>query len=61
MSKRRFTTKGYKAKEYLDLMPMDMCGPFNVHIQRWYEYFTTFIDECSKFWYVYLVYKNLMS
>ena len=31
MSKRSFIAKGYRAKEYLELVHTKVCGPFNVH------------------------------
>ena len=35
-----------------------MCGPFNVHAQGWHEYFITFMDDYSRFGYVYLMHKK---
>ena len=35
-----------------------MCGPFNVHAQGWHEYFITFMDDYSRFGYVYLMHRQ---
>ena len=58
MTERPFIVKGYKAKECLELMHTDMCGSFNVHVRRRYEYFFTFMDDYSKFGYVYLKHRK---
>ena len=38
MTKRFFTIKGCRDKECLELVHIDLCKPFYVHIQRGYEY-----------------------
>ena len=38
ITKRPFTTKGYRVKECLELVHTDVCGPFNVHARGGYEY-----------------------
>ena len=58
MIKRHFTTKEYRAKECLELVHTDMCGPFNVYAWGGYEYFIMFTDDQSKFWYVYLMHRK---
>ena len=58
MTKRPFTVKGYKAKECLELMHTDICGPFNVHAQGGYEYFISFTDDYSRFKYVYMMHRK---
>ena len=55
MTKRPFTTKGYKANECLELVHINLCGPFNVHAWEGYEYFITFTDDYSRFGFVYLM------
>ena len=35
-----------------------MCGLFSVHARRGYEYFITFIDDYSRYGYVYLMKKK---
>ena len=52
MTKRPFTNIGYKAKDYLELVHIDVCGPFNVHAQGGYEYFITFTKAYSRFKYI---------
>ena len=36
-------------------MHTDVCGPMNVKARGGYEYFVTFIDDYSRFGYVYLM------
>ena len=55
MTKRPFKTKGYRAKEPLELIHSDVCGPINVKARGGYEYFITFIDDYSRYGYVYLM------
>ena len=58
MTKRSFNTKWVKAKEHLDLVHSDTCRPFNVQAHRGYEYFITFIDDYSRYGYVYLMHRK---
>lgn len=58
MSKRSFIAKGYRAKEYLELVHTKVCGPFNVHAKWGYKYFITFTDDYSRFGYVYLMHSK---
>ena len=58
MTKRPFTTKGYRTKECLELVHTDMCGLFNVHAGGGYEYFIMFTDDYSRFGYVYLKHRK---
>ena len=37
---------------------MDVCGPFNVQARGGYEYFVTFIDDCSRYAYAYLMHRK---
>ena len=37
---------------------MDVCGPFNVQARGGYEYFVTFIDDCSRYGYAYLMHRE---
>ena len=39
-------------------MHIDVCGLFNVHVQRGYEYFITFMDDYYRFEYVYLMHRK---
>ena len=55
MTKRPFSAKGERAKEPLELVHSDVCGPLNVQARGGYEYFVTFIDDYSRYGYVYLM------
>ena len=55
---RSFTEKGVRVEGCLDLIHSDVCGPFSVHARGGYEYFITFIDDYSKYEYVYLMKKK---
>ena len=53
-----FTSKGSRAKEFLELLHIDVRGPFNVQACGGYEYCITFIDDYSKYHYVYLIHRK---
>ncbi|TYK09545.1 gag/pol protein [Cucumis melo var. makuwa] len=55
MTKRPFIGKGYRAKEPLELIHSDLCGPMNVKARRDFEYFISFIDDYSRYDYLYLM------
>ena len=55
MTKRPFTGKGLRTKEPLELIHSDVCGPMNVKARGGYEYYVTFIDDYSRYVYVYLM------
>ena len=55
MTKRSFLEKGFRAKEPLELVHLDVCGPLNVQARGGYEYFVTFIEDYSRYEYVYLM------
>ncbi|KAA0062799.1 gag/pol protein [Cucumis melo var. makuwa] len=55
MTKRPFTEKGHRAKEPLELVHSDLCGPMNVKARGGFEYFITFTDDYSRYGYVYLM------
>ena len=48
MTMRPFKAKGYRAKEVLDLVHSDLCGPMSTGARGGYEYFITFIDEITQ-------------
>ena len=52
MSKSPFNKKGEHAKETLELIHSDVCGPMS---RGGYLYFVTFIDDYSRYGYVYLM------
>ncbi|KAA0067938.1 gag/pol protein [Cucumis melo var. makuwa] len=55
MTKRPFTGKDYRAKEPLELIHSDLCGPMNVKARGGFEYFISFIDDYSRYGYLYLM------
>ena len=55
MTKRPFNAKGHRAKELLKLVHSDVCGSMSIQARGGYEYFITFIDDYSRFDYVYLM------
>ena len=57
MIKRLFSSKGNRAKDLLELVNTDVCGPINVIARGGYEYFITFIDDYSRYGYIYLMHR----
>ena len=55
MTRRPFTAKGYRAKEQLELLHSDLCGPMTIQARGGFEYFITFIDDYSRYEYIYLM------
>ncbi|KAA0026005.1 gag/pol protein [Cucumis melo var. makuwa] len=55
MTKRPFTEKGYRAKEPLEHIHSGLCGPMNVKARGDFEYFISFIDDYSRYGYLYLM------
>ena len=47
--------KGQRAIDLLEVIHSDICGPINVKTQRGMMYFITFIDDYSRYGYVYLL------
>ena len=45
MIRRAFTTKGYRAKEQLEFVNSNLCGPMTIQARGGFEYFITFIDD----------------
>ena len=58
MAKRSFTAKGVKVEGCFDLIHSNVCGLFSVHAIGGYEYLITFIDDYSRYEYVYLMKKK---
>ena len=50
-----FKVKDYRAKEVLDFIHTDLCGPMSTSARGGYEYFITFIDDYSRYGYIYLM------
>ena len=55
MSKTTFNKKGERAIETLELIHSVICGPMSTYARGGYLYFVTFIDDYSKYGYVYLM------
>lgn len=55
MTNRPFKAKENRAKEVLELVHTDLCGPMNIQARGGYEYFVTFIDDYSRYGYIYLL------
>ena len=55
MTKRPFSAKGSRATKPLQLVHTDVCGPLNVQARGGYEYFVNFIDDYSRYGYLYLM------
>ena len=55
MTKSPFTGKGERANEVLGLVHSDVCDPLNVSARGGYHYFITFIDDLSRYGYIYLM------
>ena len=58
MTKRPFLVKGERSKEPLQLVHSDVCGPLSVQAICGYEYCITFIEDYSRYDYVYLMHKK---
>ena len=55
MTKTPFTKHGERASDILDLVHTDVCGPMSTQARGGYSYFIMFIDDRSRFGYVYLI------
>ena len=55
MTKLPFVGHGKRATDLLALVHTDVCGPFNVSVRGNFVYFITFIDNLSRYGYVYLM------
>ena len=55
ITKRPFSAKGYRAKERLELVHSNLCGPMTIHARGGFKYFMTFIDDFSRYEYIYLM------
>ena len=55
MTKSPFKSKGERAKELLELIHTDVCGPFSTLARGGFEYFITFTDDMSRYGYLYLM------
>ena len=55
MTIRPFKAKGYRAKEVMELVHMDLCGPMSTSARGGYECFISFIDDYLRYGYFYLM------
>ena len=55
MTKSPFKRKGERASDVLGLIHIDICGLMNISVRGGYYYFITFIDDLSRYGYVYLM------
>jgi hypothetical protein len=55
MTKSPFSGIGERAKELLELVHTDVCGPMSTTAKGGYSYFITFTDDLSRYGYVYLM------
>ena len=55
MTMRPFKVKGFRAKEVMDLLHTDLCGLISTSARGGYEYFITFIDDYSRYGYIYMM------
>ena len=55
MTKLPFKGKGERTKGLLDLIHTDVCGPMFMHAKGGFVYFITFIDDYSRYGYLYLM------
>ena len=55
MTKAPFTGVGERAKDLLELIHTDVCGPMSTVARNGFKYFITFTDDLSRYGYVYLM------
>ena len=55
MAKSPFTKQGERTNERLELIHSDVCGPMRSMARDGFYYFITFIDDFSRYKYVYLL------
>ena len=55
MAKRPLNAKGYRVKDLLELVHLDVCGQMSIQARGGFKYFITFTDDYSRFGYVYLM------
>ena len=55
MIKSSFTKKDERASDVLGLVHTNVCGPMSTNARRGYHYFITFIDDLSRYGYIYLM------
>ena len=55
MTKTPFSGTMERATDLLEIIHTDVCGPMNVEAHGGYHYFLTFIDDLSRYGYIYLM------
>ena len=55
MTKSPFVGQNERAKETLELIHSDVCGPLSIVAKGGFQYFVIFTDDCSRFGYLYLM------
>jgi hypothetical protein len=55
MTKRFFSQKANRAKKLLSSVYTDVCSPLSTPAKGGFGYFITFIDNCMRYSYVYLM------
>ena len=55
MTKTPFSGKMERATDLLEIIHTDVCSPMSVEARRRYRYFLTFIDDLSRYGYIYLM------
>ena len=55
MTNLPFSEKGKLVNGLLDLIHLDLCGPISTHARGGFVYFNTFIDDHSRYGYLYIM------
>ena len=55
MTKTPFSGTMERATDLLEIIHTDVCGPMSVDVHGMYHYFLTFIDDLSRYGYIYLM------
>ncbi|CAA0841620.1 Uncharacterized mitochondrial protein AtMg00300, partial [Striga hermonthica] len=55
MTSRPFKAKGNRSNDVLELIHSDLCGSMSIQARGGFEYFVTFIDDYSRYGYIYLM------
>ena len=55
MTKTPFSGIMERAKDLMEIIHTDVCGPMNIEARGGYRYFLTFIDDLSRYGYIYLM------
>jgi hypothetical protein len=55
MTKAPFTSQSERASDLLGLVHTDICGPMSSVVRGCFQYFITFIDDFSRYGYIYLM------